>query len=44
MKEDLVETLTGMIFNEKITNLLVALCRICTRDEERTLIMKINEL
>lgn len=44
MKEDLVEILTRILFNEKLSNLMIALCRICTMDDERMLIMKINEL
>jgi len=27
-----------------MSNLMIAICRICTKDEERSLIMKINEL
>ena len=44
MKEDLVETLTRLLFCEQMSNLMIAICRICTKDEERLLIMKINEL
>ena len=44
MKEDIIETLTKVLFNEKMSNLLIAICRVTTRDEERILLMKINEL
>ena len=44
MKEDLIETLTRNLFIEKMSNLMIALSRVATRDEERTFLMKINEL
>ena len=44
MKEDIIEILTRITFNEKMSKLAIAFCRISTKDEERTFIMKINEL
>ncbi|CDW86425.1 UNKNOWN [Stylonychia lemnae] len=44
MKEDLVETLTRILFCEQMTNLMIAVCRVTTKDEESSLKYKINEL
>lgn len=44
MREDLIEAMSKLLFNERMSSMLVAMCRICTKDEERTLIMKIVEL
>jgi hypothetical protein len=44
MREDLIEALTKLLFNDRMSSMLVAMCRICTRDEERTLVLKITEL
>lgn len=43
MKEDMIELLTKLVFNDKMSNLVTALCRICTKDDERTFIMKLEE-
>jgi hypothetical protein len=44
MKEDLIEVITKLVFNEQMSNMVTALCRICTKDEERTFLMKISEM
>jgi hypothetical protein len=41
MREDLIEALTKLLFNERMSSMLVAMCRVVTRDEERTLVLKI---
>ena len=44
MREDLIEALTRLLFSVKMSNVIVALCRLCTKEEERVLAMKMNEL
>lgn len=44
MKEDIIELISKLVFNETMTNLVTALCRICTKEEERTLTFKLTEL
>jgi len=44
MREDIIEALTRLLFNSKMSNVMVTLCRLCTKEEERILMMKINEL
>ena len=44
MKEDLIEHITKMVFNEPMSVLVSSICRICTKDDERTFILKLTEL
>ena len=44
MREDLIEALTKLLFNERMSSMLIAMCRVVTKDEERTLALKISEL
>jgi hypothetical protein len=44
MKEDLIEVITQMVFNDYMSNLVTGMCRICTKDEERTFAIKLSEL
>jgi hypothetical protein len=44
MKEDIIELISKLVFNDTMTNMVIALCRICTKDEERTLTFKLTEL
>jgi len=44
MKEDIIEALTKIVFNERLSHLALAFCKVCTKDEERVFAMKINEL
>lgn len=44
MKEDLIELITSLVFSEPMSTLVNQLCRICTRDEERTFALKLAEL
>jgi hypothetical protein len=43
MKEDFIELITKMVFNEQMSNIVLALCRMCTKDEERIFAMKLQE-
>jgi hypothetical protein len=45
MKEDLIDLITKLVFtHEHMTNVLVGLCRVCTKDEERQIVLKLAEL
>lgn len=45
MKEDIIEVLTKMVFKQdKMAQLQVQLCRVCTIEEERILQIKIKDL
>jgi len=44
MKEDLIELITKMVFNEPMTQVVTSICRMCTKDDERTFAVKIEEL
>ncbi|TNV73847.1 hypothetical protein FGO68_gene8005 [Halteria grandinella] len=44
MKEDLIDLITRMVFNEPMSHLVTAMCRMCTKDEERVYMMKVVEL
>ena len=45
MKEDLIDLITKLVFtHEHMTNILVGLCRVCTKDEERQFVLKLAEL
>ena len=34
MKEDLIETLTSIVFSRPFSRLLICFCRVCTYDQE----------
>ena len=45
MKEDLIDLMTRLVFShEHMTTVVIGLCRICTKDEERQFVMKLQEL
>jgi hypothetical protein len=44
MKEDLIDYITRMVFNEPMANVVTALCRMCTKDEERLYSLKLVEM
>ena len=44
MKEDLIEVLTKLVFTERMSKLIMSMCKICTSEEETQFIMKVNEL
>ena len=44
MKEDLIELITKLVFNEQVSVFLTSLCRMCTKDEERNFVLKKTEL
>ena len=41
MKEDLIELITKMVFNEPMTQVVTSICRVCTKDDERIFAVKI---
>lgn len=41
MKEDLIEIISKLVFNEQMSNMVTAMCRICSKEEERTFTMKL---
>ena len=44
MKEDLIETLTSLVFEGKMNNLILAFARASTRDVENEFRKKLDEL
>ncbi len=44
MKEDLIELITKMVFNEPMSQVATSICRMCTKDDERTFTLKLTEL
>jgi hypothetical protein len=44
MKEDLIELITKMVFNEPMSQVATSICRMCTKDDERTFTLKFAEL
>lgn len=44
MKEDLIEVLTKLVINAKMSSFLLALCNVLTRLDDQELERKFNEL
>ena len=44
MKEDLIELITKLVFNEQMSTIVTSLCMMCTKDEERSFQFKLHEL
>jgi hypothetical protein len=44
MKEDFIEVITNLVFNEPMMQVVSSICRMCTKDEERSFALKFEEL
>jgi septum formation topological specificity factor MinE len=44
MKEDIIELITKLVFNQPMSILITGICRMCTKDEERSYALKLEEL
>jgi hypothetical protein len=42
MKEDLIEALTSLLFQGKMTKMMLAFARVCTKDQEIELLDKLD--